>query len=432
MSCLQKLMSIRLLNDSFWSIFGNVLSKGLALLGGIIVARFLGKDIYGEYGILKNTITTIAIFSTFGLGYTSTKIIAELYSKKSEFIREYINAFKLITLILGGFVSLLVFVFSSYISNNLFGVDNLSLLLKYISILVLVNALISVQLGALSGLGVFKHIAKFDIFVGVFFFIFTIIFTYFFGIEGAILSLILTQILNLILYEKIISKHLNKHINKRLTKDEYKKILTFSLPIALQEGVYSFSQWLISILLLNYANFGDVGMYTAAMQWNSIILFIPGVLRNVILSNLSNNNNDERSHSKMLKQILFLTLIVVLFFVIVVFVLSNLISSFYGNTFVGLEIVIRLSVVSTIFISLSNVYAQAYMSKNLNWIMFAFRAIRDIGTIVLFLILMKYTDSAAVIVMLQSIVIVSAVFFLIMMLFYSYKSGVKSSHNICV
>lgn len=68
-----KIKTSKLLTDSLWSLGGNVVGKGLALLADILVARFLGKDIYGEYGIIRNTILTIGVFSTFGLGYTATK-----------------------------------------------------------------------------------------------------------------------------------------------------------------------------------------------------------------------------------------------------------------------------------------------------------------------------------------------------------------------
>ena len=67
----------RLLNDSFWVLFGNSLGKGLALAAGIVVARLLGKEIFGEYGMIRNTLVSIAIFSTFGLGFTATKYISE-------------------------------------------------------------------------------------------------------------------------------------------------------------------------------------------------------------------------------------------------------------------------------------------------------------------------------------------------------------------
>ena len=71
-----------LMRDSFWALLGNVLGKGLALVAGIAVARFLGSEEYGEYGMIRNNLTMIAIFSSLGLGYTATKFIAECKGNK--------------------------------------------------------------------------------------------------------------------------------------------------------------------------------------------------------------------------------------------------------------------------------------------------------------------------------------------------------------
>ena len=55
-----------LVKDSFWALFGNIIRQGLALISGIVVARFLGKEIYVEFGTIRTTLVYIAIVSTFG------------------------------------------------------------------------------------------------------------------------------------------------------------------------------------------------------------------------------------------------------------------------------------------------------------------------------------------------------------------------------
>ena len=43
----QRILSNQLLKDSFWAVWGNSLGYAFFLLSGIIIARFLGKDLYG-------------------------------------------------------------------------------------------------------------------------------------------------------------------------------------------------------------------------------------------------------------------------------------------------------------------------------------------------------------------------------------------------
>lgn len=73
----RRFRSSSLAKDSFWAVLGSVVGKGLSLIAGILIARFLGKEIYGEYGLIKNTLIYLAIVSTFGFGYTATKYVAE-------------------------------------------------------------------------------------------------------------------------------------------------------------------------------------------------------------------------------------------------------------------------------------------------------------------------------------------------------------------
>ncbi|MBO5697209.1 MAG: oligosaccharide flippase family protein [Alistipes sp.] len=74
---IDRLKESPLFKDSFWALVGSTIGKGLSLIAGIAVARFLGSEIYGEYGVIRNTLTYIAIVSTFGFGYSATKFIAE-------------------------------------------------------------------------------------------------------------------------------------------------------------------------------------------------------------------------------------------------------------------------------------------------------------------------------------------------------------------
>jgi O-antigen/teichoic acid export membrane protein len=47
----EKILQSKLFKDSFWAVFGNGFGNALMLFSGIIIARLLGKDLYGE----KNT-----------------------------------------------------------------------------------------------------------------------------------------------------------------------------------------------------------------------------------------------------------------------------------------------------------------------------------------------------------------------------------------
>jgi len=67
----------RILKGAFWSFTGTALAKLIVLLGGMLCARILGKVEYGEFGMIRSTISMFVALGTVGLGLTATKYISE-------------------------------------------------------------------------------------------------------------------------------------------------------------------------------------------------------------------------------------------------------------------------------------------------------------------------------------------------------------------
>lgn len=415
----KKLRGSQFFKDSFWSLTGNVIGKGLALVAGIVVARFLGKDVFGEYGIIRNTILTIGVFSTFGLGYTATKYVAEYRRYKPELIRVFIKTANKITLWFSGSMALMLFVFAPYVATQWLDAVHLAIPLRILSVLIIFNAITTTQIGVLSGFGRFKAIAQINSIVGVLTFLLSVLLTWLYDLNGALSALLIVQVVNCALNYFVVRKetaHLElKSNDRRLTKE----ILSFSTPIALQEAVYSVTSWLANLLLIKLSTYGELGMYSAAMQWNSIVLFIPGILRNVVLSYLSSNTSDNAAHRQILKQTVIINLISTLIPVIVVSLFSGLIAKSYGESFDGLSGLISIAVFTTIFTSVSNVYAQAFTSLGKNWTMLLIRTFRDVMQLLGMVIFVYFFNISGAKSIIYSGLIFSSMFLLIMIILYN-------------
>ena len=413
-----KLAGNRFVTDSLWSLLGNVIGKGLALVAGIVVARFLGNEIYGEYGMIRNTLISISLFSTFGLGYTATKYVAELKTSNPEHLPIILRYAEKTTLVISGLMSILLFIFSNHIATIVLKAPHLDYPLKIVAAWIVFNALTTTQIGILAGFGEFKQLAKINGFVGFITFVLSFGFTWFWDLNGALTALLIAQIVNWFLNFRLVRKNIPQLPNKIRDKKFAKEILNFSFPIALQEGVYSIIYWSLSYLLIRLSTYGELGLYSAAMQWNALILFIPSILRNVILSHLSAATNDKQ-HARVLNLTLAINFFSTLIPFLIVLIFSNFIIKFYGPSFEGLGLVLKIATLSTVFLSLSNVYAQAYLSKGKNWLMLGFRSIRDLGTLAItiyFLISFKGEKGAYYLTM--SALLMSAIFLSTMALFY--------------
>lgn len=426
------LIKSQLIKDSLWSLIGNLFGKGLALLAGILVARILGKDVYGEYGIIRNTILTIGVFSTFGLGYTATKFIADFKNHKPEKIKIFIKYANQITLVFSGFMAVFLFLFADKVAIDVLKIQDLGYALRLLAILIVFNAITTTQVGMMAGFGKFKELAKINTVIGGLTFVFTVGLTYLYKFEGALMALIIVQIFNCILNYRVVKKAIPKNIHYQTTdKQLFHKTLNFSFPIALQECSYAVASWLSSVLLVRLATVGDLGMYSAAMQWNAIILFIPGILRNVVLSHLSSNVNNASQHTLILKRTIQINFIATLIPCLIIIAFSSLIAKSYGASFKGLDTLIGIAVFSTIFSSISNVYTQAYLSKNKQVLMTVLRFFRDVGILLLFLLLILKNPIEGAKKLILSNLIMNIVFMFLMIIFYkeNYEKNWNSNNT---
>lgn len=359
--------------DSFWAIFGSTLGKALSLLSGIVIARFLGKTVYGEFGTMRTTLIYIAVVSTLGFGYTATKFIVEYVEKQPDKLQSLISIISKVTLFVSTFLAIIQFVFAEQIAIFI-NLPNLKSILQIFSPLIIFNAYVSTQIAILSGLKLFKVNAIVNGVSGIVVFIASVVLTYYFGLEGALAALAISFIVQAIMNQYYIIAYTKKYkLVEHVTRKEIVSILKFTTPIALQESLYIVVHWLSLLILIRFSDYGQVGLSSAAGMWLSVVIFIPAMMKNVMFSYLSNTDN----HRTMVKKLLLLNLLSSLMPAIFVSIFSSFISSFYGDSFTELPRILSVSVISAVFISVSEVLCYELISINKPWFVFLCRLIRD-------------------------------------------------------
>lgn len=416
-SIFKRLKGNSLFKDSFWAVFGNGFGYGLLLLSGILIARFLGKDLYGEYGLVKTTMFTIAAFSTFGLGYTSTKFVANYLENNKEKVHYVIKVSLSITLISSSILALLLITFAVPISKYL-NEPSLKLAFQILGFITIVRALLTTLNGVLAGFKKFKIIARCNVISGIIMLVISVPMSYYFKLGGALSSLAISQIFNLLLNFIELKKILIEYPE---VKDDllYKEMLMFSFPVALQELSYSLSGWLVSLFLVKYSSLGEMGLYTASAQWDAIILFIPGLLYNVVLSHLSSTADQYEKHRKIVNRMLSVNFLSTLFPFILVVIFSDFISSFYGSTFSEMSVVLEIIVFSTIFSACSKVLQSEMISQGYMWPLFFFRIIRDFSFLILSLFFLKFYEGNEGAKYLAISGVITSILYFILLFFYT-------------
>ena len=365
----------RLAQDSLWAVCGNGLGYGLLLIAGIIIANFLGADVYGEYGLVKVTMLYIAGFATLGLGISSTKFIANALKEEYSSIKSLARDAMQITLIFSTLLASLLVVFAIPLAHFL-KEPGLVPAFRVLGAIVICKALNSTQNGILAGFGDFRAIAQNNVASGLLMLGSCIPLTYFYKLDGAFVALFISQAFNAVLNWLSLRKRL-RTLKRQKPVSRKKDLVLFSFPIALQELNYTVCSWGGIALLTKLSSVGQVGIYTAVNQWNGVITFIPGLLSNVILSHLSGTTGNARAHRHTLRTMLGVNFITTLIPFVVIYILAGWIAGFYGPTFTEMKGVMRVLMLATIFSACATVLYHELLSRGHNWLLLGYRIFQD-------------------------------------------------------
>ena len=150
--------------------------------------------------------------------------------------------------------------------------------------------------------------------------------------------------------------------------------------------MYFVITWFFNFVIIKFADYGQLGLYNAACQWTVVILYIPSVLRNVTLSYLTSTANVS-TEQEILKMMILSNFATSSVMCLIIMLLSGYIEGFYGVSFVGLRVVLCTLSLSTIFDCVGSVYEQGLISKAKNWSLLSVNSIKNIGTIILAIVL---------------------------------------------
>lgn len=387
----KRLRNSPLFKDSFWAVSGNGIGNFLMLLSGILIARFLGKDLYGEYGIVKSTMFLMALFATFGLGDTSTKYIAEYIQKDATQIRNIIKASLRIVFFFSGGMCLLLMV-SAEVLAEFVKVPHMAVAFRFLGIIIIFRALNTVGAGLLGGFKDYRRLGINNVIAGICMISLAIPLTIAWNLKGSLIALLLSQILLCVLNLSVVSQKSQLYCGSSKQRFDRDMIL-FSFPFALNEFVLTACSWLGTLLMTRYSSVGELGIKSAAGQWNAIILFMPGLLGNVILSYLSTTaKTDERQHSLIIRRMLLVNFVSTIIPLLIVVLFSDLITQFYGPTFITMKRVLLVYIFGTVFTCMTRVFQSNLMSQGKKWTAFSIRSFYNILQLIVTYIVLRVTN----------------------------------------
>lgn len=332
-------VGLRLARGVFWSVGGTVISRGMMLCATILVARIMGKTVYGELGMIQSTFGMFGVFAGFGLGLTSTKYVAEFRQNNPVRAGRIIGLSGLFAMASGGIISLGVLISAPWLAEHTINAPHLTGPLRIGALILFVSALNGAQTGALSGFESFKSIAQVNLCTGLISFPILVCGAYFGGLTGAVWALAINLCFNWLLNHLALRKAArlyNVPFSVRNCGREWPVLWKFSLPAVLAGSMVGPVNWVCNAILVNRPDgYGEMGLYNAANQWFALLVFLPAIISSVVLPIFSEqlSQNNAGQSTKTLVLLIKVNLLIVTPLLLFAGILSPYIMSLYGEDF---------------------------------------------------------------------------------------------------
>jgi len=150
---------------STWVFVSRLVDGIVALLFSILIARMLGVDRYGFIGVTMGVVGIVGIFTHLGLPQATTKYVSESIAKKDNAqLKGFIYASLLIEIVVGAFLSIILFLLADILALEVFNKPELGIFLRLTSPILFLGAISNTFMSTLVGYHKMRDFALINIF----------------------------------------------------------------------------------------------------------------------------------------------------------------------------------------------------------------------------------------------------------------------------
>ena len=386
----------RMTKGALWSFTGTALGKFFVLLTGIICARILGKEEFGELGIIRSTLGMFIILGSGGIGVTATRYIAAYRTNEKKHAAAIYRLSSVFTMIVGFIITFILLGLSDILTEDVLNSRKLSTPIKIGSMVLLFSILNSSENGTLAGLEDFKSIAINTLIASIVESTGMIVGAYFYQLEGAIWGFACGLLVLYLTNKRSVKKQLRAaNIPTHgisIRREDWKLIYRYSLPATLSALMVTPVFWLIRSMLIHSEGYGELGIFEAADQWKVILLFIPGAICQIVLPILSSITQPGVFRKTLLGNIVLIGGISTVLALSTYF-LAPIIMPFYGKSFDD-TMPLAFLAFSTIPTAIAQILEMTLYSRDKMWTSLLFNILWGAATIMLTYIMLQKASGA--------------------------------------
>jgi O-antigen/teichoic acid export membrane protein len=329
----------KLVKNSAWSLISAVSSKASLVLVGLIVARLLGPDAFGRFGLIQSVIVLLGSVVSQSISTAVSKHVSQCLNTEELRLGHGLG------ITLGAIVGIaLLFALICFVNVDLFadvilGSPDSAGLVKYVFVVVVLAIFSSWIQGGLIGFGRYRSLALSNSLGAMV----SIPFSYWmstrYGVAGAVISMGAPYLCAIFLSGIVFRNELSSRSIKVQfvgALAERDAVLLVGMPVLLTGFMASGAMWLGNrVLVTGLDGFRALGIFSAALQWNSIFSHVSIVLGSVLVPLLVGGGNG--SDRKLQSINVVSGWLVVLGLAIPFVGFADSIALLYGQSYVGFE-----------------------------------------------------------------------------------------------
>jgi O-antigen/teichoic acid export membrane protein len=275
----------RMIGGLYWTLGGTAAARGATLLASLMLARVLGRDVFGQFGAIDTTVGMFAVFGNLGLAVSTTKLLAQYRDVDPRTAGRVLALSSLYAVMAGTAAALCLVIAAPWMAQTSLAAPQLTLDLRIGAFALFFTAINSTLTGALAAFQEFRSIGRIGVISGALSVPTLVSGALFGGVEGAVIGLVVIQAATCLLQVAAIKRSCGARgiaIEWKGCWAERWRLIRISVPAFLSSSLNAPVNWLCVALLINYGGgYSQMGLLQIVNTWFLVLMFVPGKLAQV-------------------------------------------------------------------------------------------------------------------------------------------------------
>jgi O-antigen/teichoic acid export membrane protein len=278
----------RLITGITWHLAAVAFTQGSTFAINIVVANILGRQLFGEYAIVRTTVLTLTAVAPLATGYTAARYASMFRSTDRERVGHILGLCTVVSTVAACVAALSLLAGAPWLAADVLHTPRLATGLTLVTSAVLFGVMSAYQVGALAGLESYRALAVAGMIGGMLSMTVCTAAAWTGGLKGALVGLSVSAGLQWLTLRWCLRTELARQsiaIRYVGLTQEAAILMRVAVPAALVGFVSMPTLWLANAFLARHpAGYDQLALYGAANSFRLIVLLMPTVINTVGMS----------------------------------------------------------------------------------------------------------------------------------------------------